>query len=451
MWSFRFLIVIVLAGVLHAETPVRRIREKMIGSLNNTPDFVCSESIVQTEHLPGKAPVTLPPLHVEAGVINGNELYAWPASEDDRARLRKILAVFAEGGSGSFALYSRAVFVTTDASFYGLVNESEDGASLSRTDFAMPQTASTYTLDAGGKPETLGYTGSIWMNPGTLETVRLDLREDDPPSASDIKSVKQDLEFGHTRFGPNTVVLPATTDFDLVERSGGEEHLVGHLSACRQYFSKSGDLFVETAASVPAEVAAFKPAAPPARSGTVLVPASVPVARAQGPLLPPGLELRTILLESLDERTTVQGSRLVLTVTSDLKVHGKLLVAKGATITGHVTRILRQQYPLAIGEGLKTYFLVGMRLESVKTGDKLYRVMANLESLGPQPPQTTNTTEFVPYSDDPNRWGTLDVLRTLFIVPKADPGESFLGVVYEYLRLHPDYVMYWKTLAPAGE
>ena len=60
----------------------------------------------------------------------------------------------------------------------------------------------------------------------------------------------------------------------------------------------------------------------------------------------------------------------------------------------------------------------------------------------------TNSIYFVPYSDDPNRWGTYDDFRTVFSVPKPDPGESFLGVVGEFLRLHGDFVMYWTTVEP---
>ncbi len=432
---------IALACGLFAETSFLQIRQKVIDSLGHTPDFTCTETIEGTERLGSAATVTLPAIRVTAGVINGKELYALPANEDDRSRLGQVLAVFAKGGTGSFALYSRAVFLTTDASFSGIVNESKDGISLSHIDFAMPQEGSTYALNAGGERVRLGYTGSIWMEPATFEMVRLALRADDPPAGSDIKSVSQSFVFGHTRFPPHTVLMPVSMEFDLQERSGDQRVLTAHFSDCHQYVSKRGDQFVQAAPARPIE-----PAASPA--GEVLAAGASP----EGPFLPAKLELQTKLSEAIDERTTVHGTRLSLTVTRDVKQKGNVIVPKGAAIQGLVTRIIRQVYPNPISQGSDAYYLVGIRLDTVTAGSGQFRLLANLESLGPHPGANrlsiTDSIYFVPYSSDPDRWGTYDSLRPLFAVPKPDRGESFLGVVYEYLRLPGNFVMYWRTEEP---
>jgi hypothetical protein len=75
--------------------------------------------------------------------------------------------------------------------------------------------------------------------------------------------------------------------------------------------------------------------------------------------------------------------------------------------------------------------------------------MANLESVaGAGRMAMTNSIYFVPYSSDPDRWGTWDSWRAVLVVPKPDRGESFLGVVGESLRLPGHFVMYWKTVEP---
>jgi hypothetical protein len=428
---------IALACGLFAEIPVPRIRQKVIDSLGNTPDFICSETIESTERLGRAATVTLPAIRVTAGVINGKELYALPANEDDRSRLRQVMAVFAKGGTGSFALYSRAVFLTTDASFYGMVSESKDGISLSRTGFAIPQDASTYALNVGGERVRLGYTGSIWMEPTTFEMVRLVLRADDPPARSDIKSVSQSFVFGHTSFPAHTVLMPVSMEFDLQERSGDQRLLTAHFSDCRQYVSKRGDQFVE--AAPPIEMAASP-------AGEV-APAVAAGARPEGPFLTAKLELQTELIEAIDERTTVQGTKLSLTVTRDVKQKGNVIVPKGAAIQGLVTRIIRQVFPNA--QALKAYYLVGIRLDTVTAGSGHFQLVANLESLaGAGRMAITNSIYFVPYSSDPDRWGTWDSWRAVFVVPKPDRGESFIGVVDESLRLPGHFAMYWRTVEP---
>jgi hypothetical protein len=348
------------------------------------------------------------------------------------------MALFAKGGTGSFALYSREVLVTTDATFSGIVNESKDGISLSHIDFAMPH-GGTYALNVGGERVRLGYTGSIWMEPATFEMVRLALRADDPPAGSDIKSVSQSFVFGHTRFPPHTVLMPVSMEFDLQERSGDQRLLTAHFSDCRQYVSKPGDQFVEAAPGPPIELAASP-------AGEV-APAVAPGARPEGPFLPAKLELQTKLNEAIDERTTAQGTRLSFTVMRDVKQKGNVIVPKGAAIQGLVTRIIRQVF--AISQGVKAYYLVGIRLDTVTAGSGQLQLMANLESVaGAGRMAMTNSIYFVPYSSDPDRWGTWDSWRAVLLVPKPDRGESFLGVVDESLRLPGHFSMYWKTVEP---
>jgi hypothetical protein len=430
---------IALVCCLFAETPLERIRQKAIDSLGNTPDFTCSETIEGTERVGGAAAVTLPAIRVTAGVINGKEVYGLPANEDDQLRLRQVMAVFAKGGTGSFALYSRAVFLTTDASFSGTADESKDGVSLSHTDFAMPP-GSTYALNVGGERVRLGYTGSIWTEPATFEMVRLALRADDPPAGSDIKSVSQSFVFGNTRFPPHTVLLPVSMEFDLQKRSGDQRLLTAHFSDCRQYVAKRGDQFVEAVPGPPIEPAASSAGAAPA-------PAMAGGARPEGPFLPAKLELQTKLNEAIDERTTVQGTRLSFTVMRDVKQKGNVIVPKDAVIQGRVTRIIRQVF--AISQGVKAYYLVGIRLDTVTAGSGQFQLVANLESLaGAGRMVMTNSIYFVPYSSDPDRWGSWDSWRAVLVVPKPERGESFLGVVDESLRLPGQFAMYWRTAEP---
>jgi hypothetical protein len=54
----------------------------------------------------------------------------------------------------------------------------------------------------------------------------------------------------------------------------------------------------------------------------------------------------------------------------------------------------------------------------------------------------------VPLSVDPNRFGEFDDRQTLFIVPAAEHGESFLGIVSEFLRLGGHWKTYWTIVKP---
>ena len=443
------------AGGVWAQAPIRRIRQKMTDSLSNTPDFVCSVSMERRERRGSDTPIKLLPVHFDTGVLNGKELFALPATEEDKTHLREVLAIFDKAGTGSFALYSRAVFLTAAATFYDAPDETKDSQHLARVDFTVPPDVSTYTVNRNGKPVTVGYSGSIWTDPGSSEVVRLALQADSIPADLGMKTVTQTFEFAHARMAGATVVMPAASDLKLVELSEREMRLTSQFSDCHQYIAKRGELFVETASgtAAPAEAGA-PPIRVSARTAPETSPAAPPPAQA-GPQFPEKLVLEVMLAEAIDERSTIPGSKLSFTVVKDVKKGGKVIVPRGTEVTGHITRIMQQEYSWLTN--LKRYYLVGLQLDRLIAGDQRFQVRANLESLGPPynfpmyPYPPVASFGFIPYSHDPNKWGTFDESRTLFQIPPVDPGESFIGIVNEFLRLPDHLKMYWSTAGAAGD
>lgn len=424
--------------------PVRKIRQKMADTLNSTPDFICSVSIERTERM-GKEPLTgLPELHVNAGIINGKELYAMPASESDQAILRKVLALYRQAGTGCFAMYARAVFLTAEATFYDGPEELVDGRTLSRLDFAMPREVSHYALNNAGKPVEAGYSGSIWTDPHNLEVARLMLQAGDLPPDLGIKAVTQTIDYGRTHILGLSALLPVASDLTVQETTGRELRVTAHFSDCRQHYAKPGEQFavnrLESEATVSSESAASES---PARAGTAT--ASVPASQVLPSVvefLPAKTPFEAMLEDPIDERTTTEGSKLSFTVSRDVKKDGKVILPRGATASGHVTRILRQTYVL--NTSLKGYYAVGIRLDTMQVEERRYRISANLERVGPPATQIC----FVPFSHNPLKWGQYDDIYQLFIIPDPELGESFLGVVSEFLRLGNHWRTDWTVLPP---
>lgn len=415
----------------------------MSDTFNSTGDFMCAVSIDRTERMGKDAITGLPALRVNAGIINGKELYALPATDADQALLKKVLADYDRAGTGSFAMYARAVFLTAAATFYDGPEESRDGRTLSRLDFVMPREVSHYSIGPAAKPVELGYSGSIWTDPNNQEVARVLLQADNIPPELGIQAVTQTLDYGRTSVAGFSTLLPVATDLTLRELSGRELRITTHFSACHQYFSKRGEQFVESRLEAPVTVSAESRATPaPAKTAPALSPASVSVTLPSiEELLPPKTPFEMILQDPIDERITTGNSRLSFSVFRDVKKDGKVVLPKGAAATGHVTRIIRQTYLL--NTSVKAYYLVGIQLDTIDVGGRRLRVWANLERVGPPAAQIC----FVPFSHNPDKWGDYDDIYQLFIVPNAADDESFLGVVSEFLRLGSHWRTYW-TLAP---
>ena len=434
----------VLGSATFAQAPARKIRQKMADTLNSTPDFICSVSIERTERTGNGAPATLSPLQVNAGIINGKELYVLPSSDADQALLRRVLAVYKRAGTGTFAMYARAVFLTTEATFYIVPDETKDGRTLSRLDFAMPREVSHHSLNNAGRTANLGYSGSIWTDPRNQEVTRVLLQADDIPQDLGIKAVTQTVDYGRIAILGIPVLLPLATDLILRELSGRELRITGRFNDCHQFSYKRGEQFVENGLESTVSVSAPSPAL--SSPAAAPAPVSPPVVSHALPsiveLLPVKTFFEMMLEDAIDERSTIEGTKLSFTVSRDIKKGGKVVVPMGAKATGHVTRILRQTYPFETGQ--KGYYLVGIQLETIDVGDRRFRIWANLERVGPPAAQIG----FVPLSVDPNRFGEFDDRQTLFIVPAAEHGESFLGIVSEFLRLGGHWKTYWTIVKP---
>jgi hypothetical protein len=364
-------------------------------------------------------------------------LYVLPASEGDQALLRKVLALYNRAGTGAFAMYARAVFLTAAATFYDGPEETVNGRTLSRLDFAMPRDVSHYALSNAGRPVEAGYSGSIWTDPHNQEVARLMLQAGDLPAELGLKTVTQTIEYGRTHILGMSALLPAASDLTLQEISGREVRMTAQFDDCRQHFAKRGEQFVENRLESPATVSAE----------SVAEPGKAPAAASRtrpsiDELLPAKTPFEMMLEDPIDERSTTEGSKLSFTVLRDVKKDGKALLPRGATATGHVTRILRQVYSL--NTSLKGYYAVGVQLDTIEVEGRLFRISANLERVGPPATQIC----FVPFSHNPLKWGQYDDIYQLFIIPDPEPGESFLGVVSEFLRLGSHWRTDWTLVAP---
>ena len=403
----------------------------MTDALKATPDFVCAESIERTDRTASGQSSILPPLRVEAGVIAGKELYARPVSDAGTVRLRPILSLFNRAGTGSYALYSRAVFLTANATFYEMPYETKNGRRLLREDFAMPRDGSKCSLPTSKGPVAVGYSGSIWTDPDSLKLVRLALQADNIPADTAIKTITQTLDFGDTNIAGNAVLVPVSTDLVFQEQSGAETRLVGHFSGCHQYIPNRGDRFLEIGNEGQVTISTEEV------SGS-----ESPVVTPAADLLPRDTRIETTLKQPIDERTTKAGDKLSFTILREIKAHGKVIVPKGSAAAGHVTRIIMLNY--LINTSVKRYYLVGLQFDSITVRHQTFPVRANLENVG----SPAKGIAFIPYSHDPDKWGVFDDIYQLLLCPKPADGESFLGIVREFLRLSGDIRIYWSTEPP---
>jgi hypothetical protein len=403
--------------MVHAQdNSLKRVRQRMADSIGLTQDFLCTESIERTTRS-GGAPASPKILKTDAGIINGKELYAWPSNDADLASLRDLLDQYANFGTGSFALYTRPLFLTNNASFYPAADETKDGRRLLKFEFAMPKETSRYSLTVNGKAIPLGYTGSVLADPDKNDPVRIESHADSIPAATGLKDVAQTIEYGRVQIGLSTVLLPVSSELVVQEASGRESRISTRYDSCRLYTTKAGTRFIE---------------------GVI---ETEPVSATEGlKALPPKTSLDLILEDPIDERTTTPGTPLNFRLARDLKSGGTVLARKGAVATGKVTRTSRHSYRAM--DSTKGYYIIGVQLETLQGEGQKYAVNAGLDTIGP----ASTITCFLPYSQSPDKWGLFEEVRDQFDFPSTlMPGETIIGLVREYMRIPKNIRMVWVT------
>jgi hypothetical protein len=311
-----------------------KIKTHMMETLTRQPNYTCLETVERWQrNAVARQFSFIDRLRMEVALVDGKELFAWPGSQ--RFEDRDLTEWVPSGtfGSGEFATHSRVVFGTNAASFeprgeqnLSISNLSISSASISnqekrpavRFDFTVPQLVSGYRIRSGAAREVVGYHGSFYVEPQSLDLMRLEVFADDLPASLKLKSVSDRMDYARVRIGEGDFLLPESSEVVLADLNGHEDRNQLRFSACRQYTGQSKLSFGEVEAT------------------------STETAPEKRELeLPPNLELPLSLTDGIDLETAAIGDPVKAQLAGDLKVKGRILLAKGAMASGRISRLER--------------------------------------------------------------------------------------------------------------
>ena len=283
-------------------------------------------------------------LKLEVAYVGGRELYGLPGAEKlEDGPIDRVTGSRGAMSTGSFAMHLRELFQTDHGHATGARLIRDSGREQVRLDFTVPRSRSGVTIFDGRFRDFAGYTATLLLTPGTFDPEWLQVRFAEVPERIRLARSVETTSYHRIRISDRDVSLPASSELELETRSGMGMRNVASFENCRRYGVEATITFGE-AAVAPVESA----------------PAPIEVER--------GLELTTALETVIDDRTAI-GDAFSAQVVS-----GKGL-PKGARLTGHITRLQKQERP-----GL-TIFLIGMRVEAVEANGRRGALAADLEQV----------------------------------------------------------------------
>ena len=307
------------------ETPrevllLARVRAHMSSLLNRLPNYTCLQTIERTSRTPGKRTELIDLVRLEVALVNGRELFAWPGSRNFEDGEITEMVKGGAIGNGNFALHAKSVFQSNTPRFtFAGERIREDGRNTLRWDFVVPQLLSGYTLKQGEQRAIVGYHGSFWVNPTSLDLVRLEVYADDIPSNLKIASTADSVEYHRVQLGEEAFLLPSKSELTMKDLGGAESQNRTTFTECRQYSGESIISFDD-----PSD--------------------TITVAQEERTLhLPANLRLELALETPVVEGQTAVGDPVTAILKGSVKLGSGLVAPKGALVHGRMTHLRRQQ------------------------------------------------------------------------------------------------------------
>jgi len=333
---------------------LERIRARMRETLERMPDYTCVETIERwRQGYPCPQCRWWERLRLEVAVIGGKERFAWPGAAEFESR--DIAQIVPPGpiGTGDFWGFATAIFARNAASYQGPFEDRLDGRATWRYDYRVPRELSGYEVRDGRNSARVAYHGSFWVDRDSLELLRLDVEAEGLPAPPlEITAVRTAIRYERASIGGRVVLLPAASELTMGTGEGRSSQNRISFTGCRQYAAQSQVRFEEE-----------QPAPAPEQERKV---------RRR---LPPGLNLELSLATPLEPASAAAGDLLEAVLVRDVRVHGELLAARGARVTGRLRAVRQHLAPRAFG-------MVALEFNRLEAPGVEAEFRARLELLG---------------------------------------------------------------------
>lgn len=328
-----------------------RIKSHMREELSNLPNYTCIETIARFHKEPtGRKRSegqmrSLDVVRLEIVYSNHREWYGSPGG-------RKLSAdnPFGFVGSGMIAtgVFAQGLNDLIEAAtIHYRGEEAMGGRTAVRYDFHLPRFLKGFVISVPGGSGTVGEEGSFWVDPHSLDFIRLESHANEIPPYLPVEEESKIVNYARTRIGERNVLLAQQADLHLVLKTSGEESYDRlEFTHCRAFFTKSTVRFEPESQEPGREL----PDAPAVISAPMDASPAVPA-----------LLLVTVQLTTPITNKDVVGTLIEGKVSGDVRYKGKIVIRDGSLIHGRMRRLERYQSTTR-GE-----FIAGLEFTDVET------------------------------------------------------------------------------------
>jgi len=305
-----------------------RVRIRMAEDLSRLPNYTCLQTIERSRRRPaGRKFDPLDRVRLEVALVEGKEVFGWPGG-DKIAESEITNLVSGTIGNGDFALFLKSIFLGSGGTFRSAGETTLDGRRAVRFDYVVPLPASGYHLRVPPREALVPYHGAFWIEPESLDLMRLELVVDAIPPYLGVAAASDAMDYSRVDIGGSSFLLPQRSELDMTDLDGRENRNRTRFTGCRQFTGESTLKFGD-------------------------VPDRTQEAQAAGKKiveLPTDFESDFSLLTPINPDTSAVGDLIRAKLPHDIRLPRQPVIPKGADLRGRITRLERSgdQYALDI-------------------------------------------------------------------------------------------------------
>jgi hypothetical protein len=214
-----------------------RVKEHGRATFERIPDYACLETVARYRTSRSIRP--LDTLHLEVAVVDGKELFARKGATQFQGDDPAAFVTAGMIGSGDFSATPHNLFVS-DAAWITAPSEAGlPGRKPLRFEFEVPVQSDAYRVQFGGVKTAVGVRGAFWVNPQSLDLLRIEQRYVDLPPELHVRDIATTIVYVRTRIGSSNPLLPRSSEVIVTDSSGGRRRNLIEFSGCREYRSES--------------------------------------------------------------------------------------------------------------------------------------------------------------------------------------------------------------------
>jgi hypothetical protein len=358
--------------------------------------------------------------------VASSERHEWYGLPGARELSEENPAVLAGGvgliSNGNFSTTLHNLFLVDGAIFTPRGEDSIDGRKAVKFDYRFPAGSVIARILLLGGQGAVNEEGSIWVDPQSLDLLRLDGRATEIPPSLPLAEMEFAVTYGRTRIGEFDALLAQYADLHMIQTTGVEDYDRIDFTHCRM-FQTTSTLRFDIDPPGPANAKVEATAAAP-----VDTPREAAAPQESENALPASLRVTIQVTTPITDRDTV-GKLIEARVAGDVRRKGKLVLEDGARVHGRLRSLQRDPDT--------DHFIVGLEFTEVQTHGVPLRFYADLVSLGKwEGVQAALRKEVLL----PNHWGS-----TVDITLPELPGVALFFVGGKTFVLQPGLRTVWRT------